>query len=348
MNGLTSFLGACALVLVACGSSGGDQTGNDAGDASNPGPDASPEASPDAPVEACVPASYDATKRTLVMEIVLDGTASMSSSQKWTSVSSGLQTFVDDAKTAADPTFQAGLIVFSDSDDPTSGAGPYPTNVDVAPATVDTTQSQKLVTRLANGSPSGVSAIGPALTGAYTFVEGLAPGARKVVVLATDGAPEVDGATLLTAAGTALASSQGPVNTLSVAIGTGVDQSFMGDLAVAGGTRASTSCDPHATGTTNLCYVQLPDAPQMAGAFHDALTAATHLTDCEWVLGAPPNGFVAAVSWSSGGGNPQAVTPNATDGYTLDGTLITFHGQSCAAISASSNVAVKVSVTCGV
>lgn len=337
---------AFAAITLACGSNGGDPTS----DASSDGDalDASSDVTSNPDADVCVPTKLPATKRELVMEVVLDGTGSMQSNQNWTSCSMGVQTFIQEKVTTTDPTFEAGLLAFSDSDDPSNGAGPYPTAVDVAPEIVDATQAQKIATRLAGGSPSGTSAIGPALNGAYTLVEGLASGARKVVVLVTDGPPEVTGSLLLSAASTALASSQGPVNTLVVAVGNGIDQSFMGDLAVAGGTRLAPSCDPHATGATNLCYVQLPNTPsQMTTALHDTLVSATHLTDCEWVVsGGATLSTNLVVSWSSGGGNPQSVAANATDGWTRDGAIFTFHGQSCTAIAGASSVSVEVDTLC--
>src|SRR5207253_2936690 len=97
----------------------------------------------------------------------------------------------------ADPGLGAGLIVFSDSQDPNLNAGgAYPSSRDVPIAFVDQSQLAKLVGRTASpDGPQSNTPTGRALSGGYAALGSFQPAAplqplgKKVIVLITDGIP---------------------------------------------------------------------------------------------------------------------------------------------------------------
>ena len=238
----------------------------------------------------CATAMAKATKQPVYMMFVLDGSGSMTQDSKWVSVVPALNAIFADMATKMDTGVGAGLIVFSDSMDPTSNGfteGPYPTNVDVPIAYVSASQKTALNTRL-SGSPFGgtptQAALGGPGTGGYGALESfspkapLQPGGKKVLILLTDGVP-TDGcatsgmagynyagnACMMTAAAElAKASPAGPILTFAIGVGifpstdlTNFDPAFLGNLAKSGGT-APAGCNPAENATVaNVCYFEV-------------------------------------------------------------------------------------------
>ncbi len=238
---------------------------------------------------------------------VLDGSGSMNADNKWTSVRPALESVFAQMATAADPGVAAGLLVFSDSNDPTEGMGPYPSSADVPLAFVSSAQASALDERL-DGDAEGATPTHAALSGGYGELArfrasgALRPGGKKVLVLITDGVPSDDCAPIpilggyatnacIVLAGNELA--EDAIQTFVVGVGNyaapgffgndGLDPTFLGNLAVAGGTGVE-GCDPTATSASDtsaggdLCYFaidtsQAPTAEALEGQFEAALDA---------------------------------------------------------------------------
>ena len=264
----------------------------------------------------------------------------------------------------ADPSIGVGLIVFSDSKDPTQGKGPYPTNVDIPIRLVDNTQMAALQERV-QGVPAAATPTLPALQGAYPLLESfnpaaaaLPPNGKKIVVLMTDGLPtEPPGPTqdqCIALANSAFtkAAPQGPIQLFVVGVGAfpgssgTYDPQFLGKLAVAGGT-AKPSCNPLETTDPNkLCYFQITPAAGTAQALGAKFTAAidsirSQAALCEFAIQAPQGTTVnptqVNVVHYPGQGAPRVVYPfdanKNPNGWTFDNgaapTKVILHGTSC-------------------
>jgi hypothetical protein len=315
------------------------------------------------------------------MELVVDFSGSMMDDNKFTALQSALNTLFDDLGAQADPSIGVGMIAFSDQKDPTTGMGPYPTDADVPLRLVDGTQKTALKTRIAT-TPMNATPTYPALQGAYPILEALDPasaalpaGGKKVVVLMTDGIPtEPPGDTrpniiALASAKLSLVAPQGPIYLFSVGIGqfpgnSGTyDPQFLGQLAVAGGTRSSATCNPLETANVgNVCYFQVtPDASAgptvLEQKFIDAINAIrSQAALCDFDIQVPEGGTVAAnqvnVVFIAGSGAQHVVYPNGaknTDGWTLDNatspTKVLLHGKSCSDVK--TDLKSKISVVLG-
>src|SRR5207253_5782776 len=83
---------------------------------------------PDAasPLEGCATATDQVRRSPIAMLLVLDASGSMNDDAKWNAVVPALEGFIDDIAQRNDPSFGVGLTIFSDTNDPTAGAGPYP------------------------------------------------------------------------------------------------------------------------------------------------------------------------------------------------------------------------------
>src|SRR5207244_2129889 len=125
---------------------------------------------------------------------VVDGSGSMEGA-KWTAAVGALDAFFDAIYAATDTSVRVGLLVFADTLDPTTGNGPYPSSIDVAPAIVDSAQHTALRARLDPADAGGGTPMYLALSGAYASLEAFDAGAgapaspEKVVLLLTDGVP---------------------------------------------------------------------------------------------------------------------------------------------------------------
>jgi hypothetical protein len=226
----------------------------------------------------------------------------MNDENKWASVRPALTSLFGQMASAGDDGVAAGLIVFADSKDPTEGMGPYPSSADVPLGFVNAKQLNALDQRLA-GSASGSTPTHAALLGGYgelarfTAPAPLEGAGKKVLVLITDGVPSDDcapipliggyaGNACIVLAGNELA--RNGIQTFVVGVGDpasagffqggGIDPTFLGDLAVAGGT-SGTGCSPSETSSqAGPCYFaidtsQAPTAAELQQSFEAALAA---------------------------------------------------------------------------
>ena len=119
----------------------------------------------------CATATAEAKRQPAYLLFVLDGSGSMKQQNKWTAVVPALDDIFGEMATAADTGVAAGLIVFSDTNDSTMGAGPYPGSSDVSIAFVNAAQQTALDNRL-SGMPRNSTPTESALTGGYGELEG--------------------------------------------------------------------------------------------------------------------------------------------------------------------------------
>lgn len=311
---------------------------------------------------ACTPLDLELATEPVALEIVLDGSGSMEADNKWTGAREGLDAFFSEFITAPRADVALGLIVFADANDPTAEKGPYPSSVDVPLAEADATHGAALRARVDNTTYKGGTPTLLALTGASNVLKVFTRpagsplvGAHRGAVLISDGVPN-GGSTEQTACvdlvGQMLAFGNGPLLTTAIGVGTfpGVpfnyDPGFMGDLAVAGGTRASSTCKPKATLLDDVCHIQITtpvsSIPEMKKEFVDALHRALFVTaGCTALI--PPGtdsqlGFNIMVTDAVTGKDGLLVEGGA-DGWSLDDptspTRITFGPASCAAFGAA-------------
>jgi von Willebrand factor type A domain len=361
----------------------GDDPG-DGGDAGAPGSfqgdDAAP---PDHPSDAgCATASTQAERQPVSLLFVLDGSGSMRDDNKWTAVVPALQSLFGELASADDKGIAAGLIVFSDSSDPTGGSGPYPSRADVPIASMSAAQLAILDRRLA-GMPENVTPTHAALTGGYGELEHFAgalsspPGAKKVLVLITDGVPSDDCQSfpvfadyasnpciVLAAKELAALAPDGPIETFVVGVGdfgagsffgpTGIDPGFLGNLATAGGTGPS-GCNPDETlNTSDLCYSEVDpsqaDESQLQQNFEAALDAIRgRVVSCTFPLQSTNLGAADPTHVNvqiDGATLPQ----DAANGWTYDDpaapTAILLHGSACASTEGASPAKVSIVLGC--
>jgi hypothetical protein len=384
---LGSFLGAGAATLSAalfCGGAGCSGArapvdfGDDSLDAGNTFGD---DASVGVPLgdAGCATGSSKAKRQPVYLLFVLDGSGSMKSDNKWTAVVPALQSIFGEMKQAADPGVAAGLVVFSDTADTTGGSGPYPSSVDEPIAFVDATHESALAARLTGNSPENGTPTHAALTGGYMELQGYTPaapvqtGGKKVLVLITDGVPSDDCISiplLTTYANNACVTqaadelTQGPIQTFVVGVGdfvstsffgpTGIDPSFLGNLAKSGGT-GSSACNANETqSTSDLCYFEIdPSQAQTAAAlqqkFETALNAIRgQVVSCTFPLQSSNLNLVDTkhVNVEVDG---TTILQDPKNGWTYDDpttpTAIVLHGSACT--TAETNVSANVSIVLG-
>jgi hypothetical protein len=310
---------------------------------------------------------------------VLDGSGSMNQQNKWTAVVPALTDIFGQMAANADPGLAAGLMVFSDSMDPTAGAGPYPSSADVSVGLVNAAQNTKLTQRL-SGMPAGGTPTQTALTGGYTELESfqaqppLTAGGKKVIVLITDGAP-TDGCSILSSlnsytsnpciqtAGQKLmeAAPKGPIETFVIGVGDfpstialTFDPSFLGYLAQAGGTGPA-MCNPSENSTTSdLCYFEIDpskatSAMQLQQQFETALnTIRGEVASCNFPIESSGSGTIdpTKVNVEIGG---TTILQDPKNGWTYDNPTspkeIILHGAACT--EAKGGITEKVSVVLG-
>ena len=330
----------------------------------------------------CATASSEARRQPVYLLFVLDGSGSMSEDNKWAAVVPALQSIFAQMESADDTGLGAGLIVFSDTNDPTGGSGPYPSSVDVPIALVDKTHQAALDMRL-SGMPQNGTPTHAALTGGYGELESYAPaaplqaGGKKVLVLITDGVPTDDCMSIpflstyatnacIVLAGDELneAAPKGPIETFVIGVGDfaagsffglgGIDPGFLGNLAQAGGTGAS-GCNPDdTTSTSDLCYFEIdpstaPTASQLQQKFETALDAIRgQVVSCTYPLQGSNLGDVdpSLVNVEVDG---MTILQDANNGWTYDNptspTEIVLHGAACT--SAQTDLTAKVSIVLG-
>jgi len=326
----------------------------------------------------CATASAKATKSPVYMLFVLDGSGSMSQDNKWTAATAALEAIFADMQKQADPGIGVGLNVFSDSQDPTGGGGPYPSNVDVKINFVGAAQDSALNNRL-SGGPAGGTPTGTALQGGYTELENyvaltpLPPGGQKVLVLITDGVPtdncspggSYTSNACVVEAGQELmkAMPQGPI--LTYVIGTGVypstqlsnfDPNFLGNLALAGGTGPK-NCNPNenTAGATDLCFFEVDptagNASQTEMAFETAINAIRgQVLSCTFPLNLDKDAGMLDPSKVNVTVDGMTVSQDPNNGWTYDNpsnpTEIIFHGTSCNNLKMNSMATVNIILGC--
>jgi hypothetical protein len=333
--------------------------------------------------KACATGTAQATRLPVYLMFVLDGSKSMNHDNKWLAAIGAMNAIFEDMRAKADPGMGAGLIVYSDLNDPnlhTDGA--YPTNLDVPIAFVDEAQLGKLVSRTAppNQGESNTPT-GRALTGAYQALRSFQPaaplsaGGKRVVVLLTDGVPTdptcntqaQDGSDDYAGNGcVALASEQlsmagEPIQTF--VIGTGplpgdfetYDPYFLGYLAVAGGSSPA-GCNPesNSAGASDLCYFNIDPTGATAEATQQAFTQAI-----DQIRGEVASCTIAVAPNGSGPINPAEVNvflggmkifQDPVDGWTYDDPQkpksVTLHGAACKGLEANPGAEIKVVLGC--
>jgi hypothetical protein len=398
--GAVAFLGAIAFVAAAAGGCGGakqssfdpggggagssgddDGSGSASGGMTFGGDGGSSSGSPLGGA-SCATASSEAKRQPVYLLFVLDGSGSMAQDNKWTAVVPALQSIFAQMASSGDTGIGAGLIVFSDSNDPTTGGGPYPSSADVPVALMDATHQTALDMRL-SGMPQNGTPTHAALTGGYGELEPytpaapLQPGGKKVLVLITDGVPTDDCASVplisnyatnacIVQAGNELklAPPKGPIETFVIGVGDfssgsffglgGIDPTFLGTLAQAGGT-GPTNCNPsETTSTTDLCYFEIdpstaPTAAQLQQKFETALNAIRgQVVSCTYPLQGSQLSNIdpTLVNVEVDG---KTILQDPANGWTYDNpktpTEIILHGTACS--SAKSDLTAKVSIVLG-
>jgi hypothetical protein len=362
----------------ASSSSGGSGSGSGGGSSGSFGDGSVAEGGGSLGDAGCATATAKASKSPVYLLFILDGSGSMSQNSKWTSATAALKAIFSDMQMKADPGIGVGLIVFSDSNDPTGGNGPYPNaGVDVPINFVGAAQDSALSNRM-NGGPSGGTPTGSALAGGYAELENyvamtpLPPGGQKVLVLITDGVPTdncspggsytsnacvMEAATELTKA-----KPQGPI--LTYVIGTGVfpstdltnfDPNFLGNLALAGGTGPK-GCNPNENSvTTDLCFFEVDptkgNATQTEQAFEAAINAIRgQVLSCTFPLNVDKDAGMIDPSKVNVTVDGMTVSQDPNNGWTYDNptnpTQIIFHGTSCNNLKMNAMATVNIILGC--
>ena len=347
--------------------------------------DASVVDSGDSASNGCLPQRTLLLREAVYLLFVLDGSKSMSHDNKWVGAIQALNGVFDEMKTAGDPGVGAGLIVFSDSNDPnTLSVAPYPSLVDVPIAYVDSAHRDQLVQRTADpDAPASNTPTGRALAGAYDSLAAyhpsvpLIPNGRKVVVLVTDGVPTdatcklgaydgtddyaANGCVKLAASKLALAAQQGPIETFVVGIGplpgdfATYDPYFLGSLAVAGGT-APTGCNPKSNSPP-------PPIVATSTSIPPGRTSRASEIDCK----APSRTFAIRsipATWRSPAAgqlafdpalvdvslNDTVLAPGTVNGWSYDNPRnpmhIVLHGSSCSAVQRNRSIRIDMHLRC--
>lgn len=312
--------------------------------------------------------AVSATKPPAYMLIVLDGSGSMGSDNKWSSVVPALDAVFDDLKLNADSSLGVGLLVFSDSLDPTAGVGPYPSIKDVSIGFVDQGQHDAMRARIDTAQSSSGTPTFAALSGAYKLLENFIPGpplpsgGKKVMVLMTDGVPNGGAAEqdqCIAAATTELGKG---ITSFAVGIGPfpspdlfTYDAAFMGKLAQAGGASPA-GCNPLETqNVSNVCHFQITPngkpVTQLKQEFIDALDRIRRdISSCEFGITGVADPSQFNVVFKNGNGQDTIIPENATDGFTFDDatnpTKVLLHGASCDATKLDSKGKVSFLTGC--
>jgi len=322
----------------------------------------------------CAKATAVAKKAPVYLLFVLDGSDSMSQENKWAAVVPALESIFTQMQSAADPGVAAGLIIFDTG-------GPFPGSGDVSVAFVDAAQESALQMRLSTAALNLGTPTHAALTGGYGELEmyqSKAPvmtGGKKVLVLITDGVPTDDCANLLgtgsytTNACVELAAqelveapSDGPILTFGVGVGdfpssdlTDFDPSFLGNLALAGGTGPA-GCNPNEnTTTSDLCYFEIDPstattASQLQQKFETALNAIRgQVASCSFPIQSTGLGTIDPTKVNVEV-NGKPILQDPKNGWTYDNpktpTEILLHGTACSSVTGDVTASVNIVVGC--
>jgi uncharacterized protein YegL len=213
----------------------------------------------------------------IILELVVDESGSMTG-DKWQAMTSALVALYNDLHTAADKDTYVGLVSFDDG-----------VNTKIRPKQLsDERQYDDLTAATDKPSPHGggtgtYNALKEAYAQLNATPEASQPGARRIVVLLSDGSPS--GGQNEQQQALDLVSSQFSRSAPDVLYAVGIgpfpsdnysyDPVFMGKLAVAGGT-APAGCDPASTDLATVCHYQMTpggDVSLLRQSFINALTA---------------------------------------------------------------------------
>ncbi|HEY1695992.1 MAG TPA: vWA domain-containing protein [Polyangiaceae bacterium] len=364
----------------ASASSSGGSSGSSSGGIGNFGDGSAGGDDGSAPLgdSGCATATAKATKTPVYMLFILDGSGSMSQDSKWSAATQALEAIFADMQKQADTGVGVGLIVFSDSKDPTHASGPYPSKSDVSINFVGAAQVSALDGRL-SGQPSLGTPTGTALKGGYGELASyvpltpIPPGGQKVLVLMTDGVPTdncaqnggsyTSNACVMEAAQELTATPPtGPV--LTFVIGTGVfpssdltnfDPNFLGNLAEAGGTGPK-GCNPNEnTTSSDLCYFEVDptagSATQTEQAFEAAINAIRgQVLSCTFPLNVDSEAGTVDPSKVNVTVDGTTIPQSSTNGWSYndpnDPTQIVFNGQACTNLKNDPNASVQIVLGC--
>ena len=177
------------------------------------------------------------------------------------------------------------------------------------------------ITNQALGNPRGSTPTADALKTVRDSAQLDATDRNNYAVLVTDGLPNCNKASDVTAVITEMYNHSPSVKTFVVGLGDGTasDPDLLDTWAVAGHTDVA---DPA------VKYYQANDATGLGSALSQIIGQTT---SCSFGLASPPDDLSLVVGTLDGKARPS----DATDGYTYDATshTVTFHGASCAQIT---------------
>ncbi len=319
----------------------------------------------------CATATSQIEQVPLYLHFVLDGSGSMRQNGKWSAAVPALGSVFTDFQGQKNPLIGVGLTVFGDHLDKTISdnfAGPYD-KLDVPLSYVDEVQLAKLTARLIGTSPYLGTPTYEVLAGQFPLLQSfqpqtpLQPGGKRILVFITDGVPDTDMPAGQNEVPWSLdltqrmSSQSSPIPTFIVGVGhfppqMGEDYSprFLGAMAVAGGTRQSSTCNPdESVDLAQVCYFQItppPGAPSEKdiATLRDKLIAALvsirkQAQACEFTLQRVNIGHGEVdpenvnVIYVAPDGTRSLVPQNGSAGWTYDNpqapSRVILHGQSC-------------------
>lgn len=192
----------------------------------------------------------------VVIELVVDESGSMNG-DKWAATRDSILALYAKLHTAANPSVLVGTATFDDN-----------VNWKVRPKAMTDDQLDELKSRIDKPAPhGGGTGLEKALTAAFDVVEhtpgAAVPGARRIVVLLSDGSPSGGDTEKQRCIDLTTDAHARGIELFAVGIGEfpssnpGMyDPALMGKLAQNGGT-APAGCDPLATDLASICHVQI-------------------------------------------------------------------------------------------
>lgn len=319
----------------------------------------------------CAGVKSEGKRSPVYMLIVLDGSGSMGSSNKWTASVQALSQFFTQVRAANDPAFGLGMTVFEDSRTSSFGGNGA---IQVPIRVVDAPQATALTSRLTGSSPYGGTPTYTTMQAAYTNVAAfdpqlpLLPNGKKVIVLISDGVPnggstEQNNVINLARQKANIQPADLAITTFSVGVGpiggstTSYDPKFMAQVAVAGGTPRP-NCDVNnISDPTRMCHFQLTpgsSAAQLAADFLAAINQIRGLAaSCEYSFTVPagqqldPN--LVSVTFTQNGQSTE-VPKSTSNGWRYDNpsnpTKVILEGGWCDQVRNASDGKVEIVLGC--
>jgi hypothetical protein len=285
--------------------------------------------------------------------------------KRWAAEIAGLkayfeaQSHVTDARLARGQLVNAvfGLLVFSDSNDPSRGSGPYPTAADVGIAPVAAGALSNYWGRV-NGSAGGASPLRAALAGAYGMLDSYVPqadvatgGKRIVVAIADNVSDDYPTGSVATLARTR-ANQVNPVYTYPVAFSSqgAYDTLFFNQLAVAGQS-APPGCNSTLTVAPD-CFIETSAAGDIPKQLESAVaTAASCDVEANFV---GPDGLAATVGGTQvflvdSAANETPIAHDRATGWSFDTAAVPkrvfLGGAACALARRTDGGKMKIKIT---